>query len=235
MESVLRQTRPVDEIIISDDCSSDNTAEIGQKYAEDHPGLISFFRNSRNLGIVDNFNKAVDMATGDYICVLGADNRLLRSYLEATSALLDADDRLAIAYTDFVLFGPRAYEELLIFRPDFKGEAKEKDFVISFPDFDQRAIKVLFKKGNFIHGSSLYRKTAFLQAGGYRQQLDTPEDYNLFQRMIKLGWSAQRVPLPLLEYRQHSLNQANIRLREATASARHPKLLQRLLARLINR
>lgn len=235
LESVLRQTRPVDEIIISDDFSSDNTPEIGQKYAAEYPGLIKFFRNSRNLGIVANFNQAVNMATGDYICILGADNRLLSNYMEKTSSVLDSDDDLAIAYTDFVLFGPRAHQVWLTFRPEFRSEAKENHFVITFPDFNKQAIKFLFRKGNFIHGSSLYKKTAFLEAGGYKQKSDDPEDYDLFKRMIKLGWSAQRIPLPLLEYRQHSPNQANIRLKERTESARPKRLYQRLLARLKSR
>ena len=98
----------MDEIIIADDCSTDNTMEIGQEYEKRYPRLIKFFRNEHNLGIVKNFNKAVSMATGDYICFLGADNRFRSDYIEKTAEILDSDDHIAIAYTDFALFGPRA-------------------------------------------------------------------------------------------------------------------------------
>ena len=44
IESVLRQTRPVDEILIADDCSTDNTMEIGQEYEKRYPKLIQIFQ-----------------------------------------------------------------------------------------------------------------------------------------------------------------------------------------------
>ena len=59
-----------------------------------------------------NFNKAVTMAKGDYICILGADNRFRSDYIEKTAEVLDSDDRIAIAYTDFAMFGPRASRSL---------------------------------------------------------------------------------------------------------------------------
>jgi len=41
-----------------------------------YPNLIKYFRNKKRLGIVKTFNKGVLYAKGDYICILGADNRL---------------------------------------------------------------------------------------------------------------------------------------------------------------
>ena len=64
-----------------------------------------------------------------------------------------------------------------------KGPVKENYFFIrEFPDFDEKA-KATLEKGrehNFIHGSSLYKKKAFDDIEGYREEKDIPEDYNLF-------------------------------------------------------
>ena len=63
-----------------------------------------------------------------------------------------------------------------------------------------------------MHGSSMFRKIAFEEVGGYKERGGIPEDHSLFLRMVKKGWKAKRVPHPVLEYRQHSRFQTNIQL-----------------------
>ena len=209
VESVLRQTIPPDEVLIMDDHSSDNTQDVAISLIKKHPEIIRFHRNETNLGIVKNFNKAVSLTTGNFICFLGADNRFRSDYLEKTSEVLNEDDSIAIAYTDFALFGPRAqvvYDDFLETR---KGPIIHNCYyIIKFPEFCSDELK----RGNFIHGSSMYRRKAFEQVGGYIDKSNTPEDYNLFYRMVTQGWKAKHIPLPLLEYRQHSDEQANIKM-----------------------
>jgi len=210
IESVLRQTIPVHEIVIANDSSSDATESVALKYQKKYPRLIKYYNNSKNLGIVENFNKAVSMATGDYICILGADNRYRRDFIEKTKTQLDSNEKMGIAYTDCALFGPRAKNVYLMSEPSYQGEIKEGYYLIHFPNFDSKGKKII-QKHNFIHGSSLFRKTAFVEVGGYKKT-SKAEDYNLFLRMILKGWHAARVPEALLEYRQHSVNQTNIKL-----------------------
>lgn len=206
VESVLRQTRPADEILIIDDCSNDNTAEIGSAYQREYTN-IKFHRNEKNLGIVKNFNNAVSMTSSDYICFLGADNRFVSNYIEKTAEVLDSNDDIAVVYTDFALFGQRARLIYENYGDDRKGEIIDNHFyIIKFPEFDINELR----KGNYIHGSSMYKRKAFIDVGGYKSKENTPEDYNLFLRMAEAGWKAKRIPLPLLEYRQHSRDQANI-------------------------
>lgn len=213
IESVLRQTRPADEILISDDCSTDNTWEIAKDYQRKYPGIIRLNRNETNLGIVSHFNKAVGLTTSEYVCFLGADNRFRSDYIERTSQLLDSNDELGIAYTDFALFGPYASLLYKRFRKRRSGRVIDDYFhVIEFPDFTPKTRDELLNKGNFIHGSSLFRRKAFEEAGGYEPRTEIPEDYNLFKRIVQGGWLAARVPEALLEYRQHSRDQANVAL-----------------------
>ena len=212
VESVLRQTRLPDEIHIVDDYSDDNTEEIGRYFADKRPGQIQFHRNFNNLGIVKNFSDAVSRTRSDYICILGADNRMRSDYIERLAALLDIHPYVAVAYTDFALFGPRARMLYSQFPSDQRGRViRDYFFLITFPDFTPEARQQL-EHGNFIHGSSMFRRTAYEQVGGYLREDGVPEDYHLFLRMIRAGWGAIRCPIPLLEYRQHSREQANIRL-----------------------
>ncbi|MCK5678071.1 MAG: glycosyltransferase, partial [Flavobacteriaceae bacterium] len=211
IESVLHQTILPDEIIIIDDGSTDNTKLIGKLYEKRYPNLIKFIRNKKNLGIVKTFNKAVDLTTGDYICFIGADNRIDSSYIEELSLALDKDKTVGIVYTDFALFGSRAKEEYLRFKEEYQGKIENKFYIINFPDFNIET-KLILETENFIHGSSMYRKEAFDEINGYFDNEGKPEDHNLFLRMINNGWNAKRIAKPLLEYRQHSENQANIQV-----------------------
>lgn len=213
IESVLRQTRLPDEILITDDASDDNTYEIADFYQKKYPQLIKVNRNEHNLGIVRHFNRAISLTSSDYITILGADNRYRSDYIEKTSLILDQSPDVAIAYSDFALFGSRA--KLVYASNNIKRQGLIKEntfFIINFPDFNEETKNELLTKGNFIHGSSMFRRSAFNEVGGYIEIADVPEDYNLFTRIVKLGWNAKRVPLPILEYRQHSKSQANIRL-----------------------
>jgi len=205
IESALNQTVQPDEILFIDDCSTDNSLEIASRYK----GRIEIVRNEKNLGIVDNFRKAVSLTKGDYIVFLGADNRLRSDYVEKCKRALDLNPKAAIAYTNVIIFGPRA--SVLAQDVGAKKIPYTKDcFLWEFIPFNEEAKKIL-KERNFIHGSSMYRRVAYDQAGGYIKT-SLPEDHNLFYRMIEKGWEAVLVPEPLLEYRQHSAEQANTQL-----------------------
>lgn len=217
VESVLRQTLPPQEILISDDASTDDTPVIMEMLAKRYGDKVRLNRNDRNLGIVEHFNKAVSMTSGDYVCILGADNRLRSDYLEHTVGLLDSNPRAAIAYTDFALFGERAPLIAAQLAERYSVVAKGDHYhIVQFPDFDLSTRETLLHDSNFIHGSSLFRRTAFEQVGGYENN-QGPEDWFLFQRMIAAGWVAVRSRHALLEYRQHSRQQANVRLMSEVA------------------
>lgn len=70
IESVLNQTRKVDEYIIVDGGSTDGTLEIIKSYGP----AISTWISEKDKGISDAFNKGIALATGDWIGILNADD-----------------------------------------------------------------------------------------------------------------------------------------------------------------
>lgn len=76
LESVLNQNYPNIELLIADDCSSDNSVAVIKKWLQNHPD-IQFFANKTNLGNTKTFNNAVKHAKGDFIIDLAADDVLL--------------------------------------------------------------------------------------------------------------------------------------------------------------
>ncbi|MFQ1976613.1 glycosyltransferase family 2 protein [Aeromonas veronii] len=73
IQSILSQTHKCWELIITDDCSSDNTLEIVRKYA-DCDSRISYFCNEVNSGAGFSRNRSIDAAKGKYIAFLDADD-----------------------------------------------------------------------------------------------------------------------------------------------------------------
>lgn len=81
IESILNQTYPLFELLIVDDCSKDNTVAIVEKIATDK-SLIKFYKNERNLGFTKNFEKALTLASGDFIAISDQDDVWEKSKIE---------------------------------------------------------------------------------------------------------------------------------------------------------
>lgn len=74
LDSIFTQTLPVDEVIICDDCSNDNTVQIIQKYMVIYPSVIELYINEKQLKTIKNFEKAISLTTGDYIFLCDQDD-----------------------------------------------------------------------------------------------------------------------------------------------------------------
>jgi glycosyltransferase involved in cell wall biosynthesis len=73
LESLLHQTYTNLEIIVTDDCSTDNTIKILQDFQQKDP-RINIYRNDSNLGYIKNFEKGISFANGDYIALCDQDD-----------------------------------------------------------------------------------------------------------------------------------------------------------------
>lgn len=97
LDSILNQTYPVYELIIQDDCSTDNTWEIISRYAENYP-VIRAMRNSQNLGFNRNFKDAMLKAEGDLIAIADQDDIWYVQKLEKQVQTIGSHDLCFSAY-----------------------------------------------------------------------------------------------------------------------------------------
>jgi glycosyltransferase involved in cell wall biosynthesis len=86
LDSALAQTFTDFELVVVDDCSADATPEIVGKYTETD-SRIGAWRNERNLGLVANWNRCVELARGEWVKFLFQDDLLEPSCL---ARMLDA-------------------------------------------------------------------------------------------------------------------------------------------------
>lgn len=81
LESILAQSMGNFEAIVCDDCSTDNTLQILQEYAE-KDSRFKIFQNQENLGFKKNFEKALSLCKGDYIACCDQDDIWEPNHLE---------------------------------------------------------------------------------------------------------------------------------------------------------
>ena len=97
VESVLAQDFSDFELLIADDGSTDNTAEVVAPYCQ-RDRRISFTVNRTNLGMVGNWNACLKKARGDYVKYLFGDDKLAASNsLGTLAAMLDSNPSVALA------------------------------------------------------------------------------------------------------------------------------------------
>lgn len=80
IDSILRQTIQNIEIVICDDCSTDNTWEILKEYAN-IDNRFKIYRNETNIGFVRNFDKVISLCQGDYIALSDQDDIWMENHL----------------------------------------------------------------------------------------------------------------------------------------------------------
>jgi len=88
VDSVLAQTYRDLEVLIIDNCSTDNTKDVAISYAA-VDSRITYLCNESNIGPVGNLNRCLELAQGEYVKILCADDLLLPTCLERMVKTLD--------------------------------------------------------------------------------------------------------------------------------------------------
>lgn len=122
IESVLSQTLSDFEIIILNDASPENIKEIIDGYDDQR---IHYYENEKNVGavdVVDNWNKCLEYASGDYCMCIGDDDRLLPNCLEEYSKLINKYPGLSVYHGQTEIINENSqFANVTVARPEFES------------------------------------------------------------------------------------------------------------------
>lgn len=122
IDSVLAQTFTDFELVIVNDASPEDLGAIVNSY---HDERIRYYVNETNCGavdVVDNWNKCLSYAQGDYIICMGDDDRLLPEALELYDALIESRPGLAVyhGWTELIDQASKSHDMQLP-RPEYES------------------------------------------------------------------------------------------------------------------
>ncbi len=190
------------EIIVIDDCSEDNSAEILLDCIEDFAGQgivssdsVRIYRNTKTLGVAESRNIGVKFAKGEYIAFLDADDlwhkdklKIQLKVMEKTGAKLCCTAR-----------------EILT------EEGKSTGVVIPVP---RKITLKQLEKSNYINCSSVLIRKTVAEEFPMRNS-DAHEDYLTWLKILKKYKYAVGVNRPLLKYRLSSKGKSRNKLKSA--------------------
>jgi len=176
IESVIAQTYKDWELIIVNDCSTDNTKEVAESYAVKDK-RIRVFSNKKNSKLPATLNHGFREANGEYWTWTSDDNLLLPTMLEDMSGYLDAHPEVGFLCAD---------EEFI----DMQGKVLGTHVI---PD----DVALRLPLNCFIGAAFMYRAEIAKRIGEYRVDLFLAEDFEYF---LRLNDNCQLAHLPKVLY-----------------------------------
>jgi glycosyltransferase involved in cell wall biosynthesis len=235
VRSILAQTAPVAEIVVSDDLSSDETIEIVQRtyhqwFATHHTSRpeLRILRNTSTLGVTANFEQAVRACTGDLIALCDQDDVWHPQRMERLVAEFTRRPRLQLVHGDARLVdqsGAPTGESLFSALGVTVGEIERVHAGKAF---------ALLMRRNIVTGA-----TVMIRASLARRAVPFPSAWVHDEWLAVVAAAADALDLieqPLTDYRQHGGNQigaSSLTGRDRFRRLREPRTERnaRLLAR----
>lgn len=186
IESILGQTFSDFEFIIINDGSIDHTADILAEYAGRDQRLI-LIQNEQNLGLTRSLNKGLIRARGKYIARQDADDVSLPQRLQRQVAFLDEHPEVVLVSSNYEVIDEMGHQ--------IRIERKSSESLVI-------AWYLLFV--NYVGGHSvvMFRREQIMNLGGYAEDYQYAQDYQLWLRLVNLGHIAI-LPEILLQWRAH--------------------------------
>jgi tetratricopeptide (TPR) repeat protein len=186
MQSVLNQSFSPFEVIVVDDGSTDDTAEVVRAFES----RARYLRHDDNRGVAAARNSGLSAARGEVIAWLDADDLWEPDCLATVIPMLRADEGLDGVYTGLM-------------RIDADGTLLPQVSLAVVPPADLYSALV---EDCFIQTSTFVaRKRCFDRVGEFDTRFRICEDYDMFLRLAK-AFTIVGVPEPLVRYRVHEHN-----------------------------
>lgn len=196
LDSIYNQSYENIELIISDDCSADNTPELCKSWLREHSNRFKrtkLLTSDINTGVSANSNRALNEATGDWYKCFDGDDIMTKNAIQDYVSFVDSNSEIEMTMADVKALRENGKGPLLPvpIKKLFYGEkstSKKQASIIS-----KRII------GN---SQSFFIKTSVLRnEGGFDERFPLLEDYPLFIKLINKGHKMFFMDKVTAEYR----------------------------------
>jgi glycosyltransferase involved in cell wall biosynthesis len=203
IQSCIDQTYPNWELILVDDCSTDDTPAIIERFVGKDP-RITAVRNEKNLRLPRSLNRGFSLSKGQYLTWTSDDNLYEPDALEVMVRYLEGEPATGVVYCDERWIGPEG-EDKWLYR---KGG----------PD--------ALPNENVVNACFLYRRAVYEAVGEYDPEMALVEDWEYWLRVAKQFPIAHLSGVAPYRYRWHPKSltctrRGAVRVQIIRARARH--------------
>lgn len=208
LDSVFAQTWPHYELIVVDDGSSDETADILADYSRRYSFLVI---RQENRGLPHALNTGFKHTQGEYLTWTSSDNVMLPEMLTVLVRSLIADPSVGLVYADRYLI-------------DEHGNNLGR---FNLPDYSPYLLLHI----NLVHCCFLYRRECMIRVGNYDPKFIYGEDWEYWIR-ISQYYKMKRIPQALYRYRVHSASMTSDLIRGTAQNMGYAEFAARIRRRM---
>jgi len=192
IDSVLQQTLTDYEIIVSDNASEDSTESVVKSFKDKR---IRYYRNDRNLGIRNNWERCLELATGEFITIFPDDDIMMPNNLVKKADYLAANPSVGLVHSKYHVINGDG--EIVIYDTNWKHSADRTTDAI------ESKVDMLTADGNTINAPTvMFRKECYTRLGGFSDKLSYAIDWEYWMR-IAVYYDVAFLATPLVKWREH--------------------------------
>jgi len=200
IQSILDQTESDFELLIIDDCSTDDSLQIIEGFED--PRII-LRKKKWNSGYTESLNWGIDQARGKYIARMDADDVSLPQRFEKQVLFLEQNQHVAICGT--------------------VARVEGSNLRFNYPT-EPKAIEAHLLLGSSLIHPSIMGKTEIFKAYKYDISKEPAEDYDLFTRLVASGEKLANLDAALLIYRVHKNQISKVQNQKQVSNAQQSML-----------
>ncbi|HTT17827.1 MAG TPA: glycosyltransferase [Candidatus Sulfotelmatobacter sp.] len=193
--SVLTQSIKDVRVLIINDASPDNTAEVARKL-QTQDRRVSYREHKHNVGHITTYNEGIDWVTSKYLLLLSADDYLLPGSLEAAISLMERNSEVGFTFGNALEIDEQGGQVLTNCI-----RCRNSERVLTGLEF----ISISGSRNIVPTPTALVRAQLQKRVGGYRKELPHAGDMELWLRLAAHS-SVGFIKPPLAVYRRHSHN-----------------------------
>jgi len=177
LDSIAQQTYENIELIIVDDCSTDDSIEKIEKWLLTYNKPYKFIKHTKNKGICATINDGYRIAKGKYISSIATDDIMLPQKTEIQVQFLEnTKEEVGMIFSDAYLIDEHSNPMRNTFIQKYKPDLFHFNFEITYKNL---------LKGNFIPAMSVMIKNKILSDTGYFDENLNYEDYDMWLRIAQ--------------------------------------------------
>jgi alpha-1,3-rhamnosyltransferase len=199
LESIKTQSYKNIELIISDDCSTDETVTICQRWlSENHSLFIAteLIRNARNTGIPANCNRGVKVAQGEWVKYIAGDDILRKDAIKYYVDYIRLNPDIKFLHSNVKIFPETLSNEIM------EGFDDRNKYIINHANINaQEQFQVLLRVNPIYAPTTFINKELFLQYGYFDEKFRLWEDRPMWLKLTNNGVKLQYLDIITVQYR----------------------------------